>query len=491
MRFTLTYLFLVLIFIVLQSPPLYGQADPLLRHQMVRAEPVPEKEVFGPSPLPDRINLTWRGDPATTQAVSWRTDTNEGRGFGQIAEAADGPFFWHETVWAKTQTLETNLGEANYHTVEFTDLDPGTKYMYRVGDGINWSEWFHFRTASDSPEPFTFVYWGDWQEDIKSQSSRIARQAYRDAPNARFWTYAGDLVDNAHNDGEWGEWFHAHGFISGMIPMIPVPGNHEWSGGELSVQWRPQFALPTHGPEGAEEIVYYIDYQDVRIISLDSKLHRTMARELHDELGDNADHTTSITRWLEEVLENNDQNWTIVVTHYPVFASQPGRDNPEVREQWKSLFDEYQVDLVLQGHDHSYYRTGAHTFDYEYYYENNEEGIDYFDPNSGTVYVSSMAGSKQRCMERADWMARASEDLQVYHIVYVDADSIRFETKTATGKLYDAFSIHKRPGQPNEIIEQIPGDVEEHLRDEYMREILPCTIRPWFYHERRFIYPPR
>ena len=29
-----------------------------------------------PTPLPDRVVLTWEEDPATTQSVSWRTDTN-------------------------------------------------------------------------------------------------------------------------------------------------------------------------------------------------------------------------------------------------------------------------------------------------------------------------------------------------------------------------------------------------------------------------------
>jgi hypothetical protein len=41
------------------------------------------------------------------------------------------------------------------------------------------------------------------------------------------------------------------------------------------------------------------------------------------------------------------------------------------------------------------------------------------------------------------------------------------------------------------IIDQIPDDFEEHLRDERLNAILPCTIRPWFYHERRFADPPR
>jgi hypothetical protein len=470
---------------------LSGQADPLLRHQMVNVDPVSETEAYRPTGLPDRITLTWTDDPSTSQTVTWRTDTKESIGFGQIAPAADGPFFRHETIWAETRMIETNLGRANYHTVRFTDLEPATKYIYRVGDGINWSEWFQFETATASNEPFSFVYFGDWQEDVRSQVSRVVRQAYADAPDARFFVYAGDLVDNAHNDGEWGEWFHAHGFISAMMPLVPSPGNHEYAGGRLSVQWKHQFALPDNGPEEAEGTVYYIDYQGVRIISLDSRLHRTQVRQLREEHGDSRDHTSPITRWLDDVLKENEQHWTVVITHYPVFASQRDRDNPEVREQWKPLFDKYRVDLVLQGHDHSYFRTGAHSAEHEYYFENDHEGSNSIDPTSGTVYVVSMAGSKQRCMDREDWMARVSEDLQLYHVVYVDSDSIRFETKTATGRLYDAFSIHKRPGQPNEIIEQIPADFAEHLRDENLRRILPCTVEPWFYHERRFGDPSR
>ena len=54
--------------------PLYGQSDPLIRHAMGRVNPVSDYEAFKPLPLPDRINLTWNDDPATSHAVSWRTN---------------------------------------------------------------------------------------------------------------------------------------------------------------------------------------------------------------------------------------------------------------------------------------------------------------------------------------------------------------------------------------------------------------------------------
>ena len=78
--------------------------------------------------------------------------------------------------------------------------------------------------------------------------------------------------------------------------------------------------------------------------------------------------------------------------------------------------------------------------------------------------------------------------MQLFHIIRVEEDEIHFETQTATGRSYDAFTIRKRDGQPNEIINRIP-DVGEVLRGE--DSILPETLRPWFYHERRFVNPPR
>ena len=41
--------------------------------------------------------------------------------------------------------------------------------------------------------------------------------------------------------------------------------------------------------------------------------------------------------------------------------------------------------------------------------------------------------------------------------------AVRYEARTAIGKLYDAFTLKKRDGQANELIEQIP-DVPENRR---------------------------
>ncbi|UCD51677.1 MAG: fibronectin type III domain-containing protein [Phycisphaerales bacterium] len=122
--------------------------------------PIQHAPEFTPTPVPDRIVLTWTGDPAHSQAVTWRTSADVTHGTAEIAVAGEGPLFAKRAkeVPAKTVCLKGDLGPATYHTVEFTGLTPKTKYAYRVGDGKVFSEWSHFTTANDWAEPFTFVY---------------------------------------------------------------------------------------------------------------------------------------------------------------------------------------------------------------------------------------------------------------------------------------------------------------------------------------------
>ena len=105
----------------------------------------PEAEAHAPSPLPERIVLTWTDDPATTQAVTWRTDNSILLGVAELAIAnSNGRALKTKPYQATTTPFTSDLNEAHYHTVNFTSLVPDTLYTYRVGDGLNWSEFFHF-----------------------------------------------------------------------------------------------------------------------------------------------------------------------------------------------------------------------------------------------------------------------------------------------------------------------------------------------------------
>lgn len=403
---------------------------------------VADADTYKPTRLPDRVILTFSGDPARTLAVSWRTDESVQVGLAEIAIAGDNADFQRTArqLKAKTAPFQSDLSRAHYHSVEFNALTPRTKYAYRVGDGVNWTEWYHFTTASDRPDPFTFVYFGDAQNDVKPLWSRVIREAFSNAPKAQFLLHAGDLINHANTDAEWGEWHLAGGWVNAMTPSIVTPGNHEYQKSAvpgaytLSGHWRPQFVLPENGPPELLETTYFLDYQGTRIISLNSN------EKLELQVG-----------WLDRVLASRDESiqWTVITFHHPIYSSARNRDNKELREKWQPLLDKYNVDLVLQGHDHSYARSGL---------INGTTGVS-AKGQSGTVYVVSVSGPKMYEVGRPmrPEFQRVAEETQLFQIISIDGNELHYQALTATSQPYDSFTLKKRPGQPNELIEQVPA----------------------------------
>ncbi|MDD4778200.1 MAG: fibronectin type III domain-containing protein [Fermentimonas sp.] len=99
------------------------------------------------------------------------------------------------------RTPEDDSGDRVSHEVRFTGLEPNTQYSYRAGNGKDWSEWFQFSTAKKVNDKFSFIYFGDVQNDIKSLGSRTLRQAYKDlGKDASFMLFAGDLVSRSTDE---------------------------------------------------------------------------------------------------------------------------------------------------------------------------------------------------------------------------------------------------------------------------------------------------
>jgi hypothetical protein len=400
-----------------------------------------------PTPLPDRVILTWSGDPTRSIDVTWRTDTTTSNPLAEFARAdslvgnlRDGVVPHSTPVAGSKVAFKSDLGTCQMNSIRLDGLQPATMYAYRVGDGEHWSEWFQFRTASSSAEPFKFVYFGDAQNAVRSMWSRVIREANQHAPRAAFMLHAGDLINNDNDDAEWGEWFGAGGWLNGMIPTVATPGNHEYDDDDrLSRHWRPQFAFPMNGPSGLEETVYSIDYQGARIISLNSNERIDQQRD-----------------WLKAVLsEPGRPKWTIVTFHHPIFSAAEDRDNPGLRAAWRPILEEHGVDLVLQGHDHAYARSGLGGP------KNVPEGIRR--KSSNTVYVVSVSGPKMYGVHESWEVSRVASGVQLFQVIHVSRERIRYEARLATGELYDAFTLEKDADGKSTLIEQVPA-VEEIRR---------------------------
>ncbi|MFZ2287234.1 MAG: metallophosphoesterase family protein [Bacteroidales bacterium] len=389
---------------------------------------------FKPSPGPDRIILTISGNPSTSMAVTWRTDTTVIESVAQLSRNLPTVFLADSSV-TLTGKYEDVAGDgvvARFHSVTFTSLRPATTYAYRVGSGPDASEWFTFTTASASPEPYTFLFFGDSQIGSNSLYARVIRQAYRSVHDARLMIFAGDLVDGGSgsilHDDEWGAWHEAGGFILAEIPVMPTPGNHEYydpaeqGKRALNKYWRPGFTLPENGPAGLEETAYSTDYQGVRYIFLNS-----------DEMMRNPESVSGQAKWVEELLKNNPCKWTVMTFHHPLFSTSGRRDNIAVKEALKPLIDKYGVDLVLSGHDHTYARGSV-----------MPAGALKKGKKAGTVYVVSVSGSKQYQQDAVKWWETGLTYTQVWQAVTIDGNELEFRAYDASGTVVDQFTLKKK-----------------------------------------------
>jgi hypothetical protein len=390
-----------------------------------------------PTSNPDRIILNLGQDAANSVAVTWRTNPDINEGYCQLQllsntriDPKSGNMFKASTKTMKYQYEKEAVIYSNHHSYVFTDLIPGTNYMYRVGTEGFWSEWLEFRTA-DNDNEVSFVYFGDPQNDIKSQWSRIIRKAYTNNPECDFMLYAGDIINSAGSDIQWDEWFKAGSFIYGFVPQVLTPGNHDYDEYMLDPHWNAQFTQESNGPRGLEGTCFFADYENLKIISFDSAVEG----ELEDE---NGVALLAQKAWLDSVLTINTKEWVIVTTHLPFYSPKESRDNNLLRKHFQPILEKHNVDMVLTGHDHSYGRGMA---------SDNPE------VKPSIVYVVSVSGPKLYEAGDKKWMQQKGSQMQFFQNISIKDNLLKYQAYTANGELFDSFLLKKRRNGKNKMID--------------------------------------
>lgn len=372
----------------------------------------------------DRITLHLAEDPSQGFAVGFRTSFHYETAYIEVAHDQSTPEL-KPIVSKEASKYKFNASpeEAYYFKVAVEGLKENTSYVYRVGQEDTWSEWFSVSTGKSNDNSFSFIYLGDIQNDIKSLASRVVRKSYQQTPNASFMLYAGDLINRTHNDQEWGEWYEAGAWIHAQVPILATPGNHEYTRDEarnlvLDKHWDKQFNFPKNGPAPYQSSVYFQDYGNMRIFCLDSQLIMldSAAREVQ-------------LAWLEEQLKATTHTWKLVLMHHPIYSVSDNRDNQVLRERFQPLFENYGVDLVLQGHDHTYGRG----------FKPNVEN----EKAKGPMYIVSVAGPKMYSPTLDRWMERSGANLQLYQSIQVENNKLSYACFTTDGVKYDGFDLTK------------------------------------------------
>ena len=138
-------------------------------------------------------------------------------------------------------------------------------------------------------------------------------------------------------------------------------------------------------------------------------------------------------RWLEGVLADNPRAWTIVAIHQPIYSTGKYRDKTRLQQLFVPILDRFRVDLVLEGHDHTYARSAR-----------LKNGVK---DETGTVYVVSVSGPKSYPFNPRykDLMDASGTGRQLFQVIRVTAQRLTYESFDAAGMRFDAFALEKAP----------------------------------------------
>jgi len=133
------------------------------------------------------------------------------------------------------------------------------------------------------------------------------------------------------------------------VPFFPCPGNHDYDVPDAA-PYLAVHSLPNEGVPAADRGRYYsFDWDNVHFVSLDA--HQCLDRAVNAG--------GQMLRWLDNDLRTTRKFWRVVYFHYPPYATGINVNDPPcalVRQYLVPIFENYGVQLVFAGHEHSYQR---------------------------------------------------------------------------------------------------------------------------------------
>lgn len=423
--------------------------------------PVGVHHAFGPVPSTD-LNVGFSGGAAAVARVEYSPDES----LTQTATAEPLPLPGEELVAYRAALRELTPGET-YHVQAFLDGER--------------SPIFEVSTAPADATSFTVTAWGDHGvEDPRNDYKRSSEQA---APNRELAASLDPDVhlgigDISYADGypyTWDRYFDAHESFFGNTVQMTVPGNHELESGQGFAQYdgRLNALMPTGG-DRFDHRWYEFRYGNTQFVGLNTAFDACplVNEEGNEYITRDADDTycpgefsTAIHarqyRFLERTLAVADADprvtWIVCYHHSPVWTSGNHPPRRGIRESWGRLYDEYDVDLVLTGHNHSYERPLP--------IRNESPGA------YGTTYVVNGTGGTSHygfdTEEPPRWtVVRNNEH---YGVTALDVTEHRLDVSyiTLDGTVLDEFAVLKDEfGRPTQADAGVPLRVTDGSRSQ-------------------------
>ncbi|WP_167345657.1 phosphodiester glycosidase family protein [Paenibacillus riograndensis] len=403
---------------------------------------------------PRNVNVTMGADTATSRQFTWQTDPNTTDSVVELIKQAEFTGFEEGKglrIEGSSYIYNTNNdGTMRVHKAEATGLAPGTKYVYRVGDGKgNASSQGTFTTDGGGRESTKFLFIGDSQADSKAGFGlwgTTLQKAFEYMPDAEMLVHAGDMVDKGFEQEQWNWWFEAAQPQLLNTTLVPIIGNHEVMGTNGDGDYLAQFNNPQNGADSVKGSNYSFDLQDTHFVVMNTE--------------HGAAEMTEQAEWLDRDLTASDKKWTVVFFHQGPYGSI--YSNERVQATWVPVFDKHKVDLVMNGHDHIYLRTFP-----------MKDGKQVSDGQGTRYVIGGSSGPKFYALTERFWQEKIyDEDEQIFTAVEIKDRELTVVARTVAGAEIDRLVIAKAPPE-SVTLDRTAVDMEPGQSIQLQAEVHP------------------
>ena len=413
------------------------------------------------SNLPAVLPVVTRGPyiqstSSSSTIIKWRTD---------VPTDSKVNYGFSTTVW----TVIKDTVMTTEHEVKITGLQSNAKYFYRVGSTavtlLTGPKYF-FQTAppQGTIQPVRVWALGDFGNGSVDQGQVLqSYQNYLGASRNDMWIWLGDNAYYYGTDSEYtSQVFNVYGGIFRSWNFYPAPGNHDYgqSGYQSAAAlgtgfpYFSIFSLPVNAvaggvPSGTEKYYSY-NWGNVHFIALDS-------------YGALNQPGSPMYNWLQSDLQNNHQKWIIAYWHHPPYSKGTHNSDTEVelidmRQNIVPLLEQYGVDLVLNGHSHTYERSffmhghygNEASFDSTMIVQSGDgSAVPYIKDlnHNGTVYAVCGVGGQVSASSTPGYphnaMIASYTSVAGSLVLDIFGDTLRYKFLKSDGTIADSFTMIK------------------------------------------------
>ena len=379
------------------------------------------------------------------------------------------------TMPADAKTVTAFASQANKsgfysNQCTVTGLEAGTQYAYQLVNGDTSSEIHTFTTAKSGA--FKFLFAGDPQlgasGNLNSDNSGWAqtlKAAVEKVPDAAFLLSAGDQVNTADNEVQYGAYLEQSQLYD--LPVATVVGNHD----SASNSYDQHFNVPNESDKGktAASADYWFRYGNTLFLVLNVNNRST------------AEHKAFME---DAIAQNTDAAWKVVAMHHSVYSVANHATENDIlqrRNELVPVFKALDIDVVLQGHDHVYVRSymmdGLTPVTDAAEYDTAEKNSVTDTDDILYITANSASGSKYYTIQNQEFpyaAVKSQERTPTYSKVSVSDGQFQITTyRTNDGSVLDEFTINRTTEKAEQAAPAAPT-----LKTRTQTSIILSTVTP-------------